>query len=170
MNRMLTIFGTVWTLAARIGNAFSWLPPTVARLTVGWIFFESGWGKLHNLAKVTEYFADLGLPAPAFQATLASTTELVCGTLLLLGLATRFAAVPLIITMIVALRTALWDQIDSLGSLFGLAEFLYIALLLWLATAGGGPFSLDYLIDKVLARREPRSNRQVLMRASSATA
>ena len=48
-----------------------------------------------NLKKVTDYFTQLGLPAPAFQAALTSTTEFVCGSLLLLGLCTRFAAVPL---------------------------------------------------------------------------
>ena len=154
MNRMRTLATKVWDLAPRIGNALSWLPPTVARLTVGWVFFQSGWGKLHDLAKVTDYFTELGLPAPAFQATLASTTEFVCGTLLLVGLATRFAAVPLMITMTVALRTALWSQIDSLGSLFGLAEFLYIALLLWLATSGAGPLSLDWLIEHARHRKE----------------
>src|SRR5215510_9574202 len=108
MNRMLGMVTKLWELAARIGNAFSWLPPTVARLTVGLVFFQSGWGKLHDLEKVTNYFTELGLPAPAFQAALASTTEFVCGTLLLVGLATRFAAVPLMITMCVAIRTALW--------------------------------------------------------------
>jgi len=166
MNSALAILAKPWDLAARIGNALSWLPPTVARLTVGLVFFQSGWGKLHDLTKVTDYFMELGLPAPAFQATLASTTEFVCGSLLLMGLATRFAAVPLMITMTVALRTALWSQIDSLGSLFGLAEFLYIALLLWLSTSGAGPLSLDWLIER--ARQRGMEPTALLHRASSA--
>jgi putative oxidoreductase len=168
MNRMLMTATKIWDLAPKIGKALSWLPPTVARLTVGLVFFQSGWGKLHDLEKVTNYFMELGLPAPAFQATLASTTEFVCGTLLLAGLATRFAAVPLMITMTVALRTALWAQIDSLGSLFGLAEFLYITLLLWLATSGAGPLSLDWLIERTRQRRE--SPTTLLRHASSAAA
>jgi putative oxidoreductase len=147
MNRMLNVAVNLWTLAARIGNALSWLSPSLARMTVGWVFFQSGWGKLHDLAKVTDYFVQLGLPAPAFQAQLTATTEFVCGSLLLLGLCTRFAVVPLTITMIVAIRTALWSQVDSLGALFGLAEFLYIALLLGLATNGGGPLSVDWLLE-----------------------
>jgi putative oxidoreductase len=163
MNRIIDLVAKLWTLTARVGAAFTWLPPTVARLTVGWIFFQSGWGKLHNLAQVTQYFTELGLPAPGFQATLASTTEFVCGTLLLLGLATRLAVVPLIITMIVALRTALWDQIDSLGSLFGLAEYLYITLLLWLGVAGPGPIAIDYLIE---SRHEHQPTTQLLARRS----
>ncbi len=131
-----------------------WLPPTVARFTVGTVFLHSGWGKLHDLEKVTGFFTELGLPAPAIQARLASTTELVCGGLLLLGLATRVAALPLIVVMAVAIRTALWDQVDGLASLVGLTEFAYIALLGWLATDGAGPLSLDRLL---LRLRGPRA-------------
>lgn len=153
MTRTLRLLGDLWDLATRTGHAFSWLSPTVARLTVGTVFFQSGWGKLHDLAKVTDYFTQLGLPAPAFQAGLTATTEFVCGSLLLLGLCTRFAVVPLIITMVVAIRTALWDQVDSLGSLFGIVEFLYITLLIWLGTAGPGPLSIDRLIERYREQR-----------------
>jgi len=140
-------------LVVRIGTALGWVSPTVARLAVGLVFFQSGWGKLHNLAKVTDFFVELGIPAPGFHAVLTSTTELVCGSLLLVGLGTRLAAMPLIITMVVAIRTALWSQVDSFGALFGLAEFLYIVLLLGLATNGGGPLSLDWLIEHRAERR-----------------
>ena len=153
MDRIGTLLTEGYALVKRIGTALNWLPPTVARFAVGWIFFQSGWGKLHDLGKVTDFFTQLGLPAPAFQAAFTSTTEFVCGSLLLMGLGTRVAAVPLIITMIVAIRTALWDQVDSLGALFGLTEFLYIALLLGLATNGAGPLSIDWLLEHLTARR-----------------
>jgi putative oxidoreductase len=149
MNRMLKIFNTLTGLAERCGNALQWLSPTITRLTLGLVFFQSGWGKLHDLAKVTDFFTGLGLPAPAFQATLASTTELVCGALLLAGLATRLAVVPLVITMCVAIRTALWDQVEGISSLVGLLEFSYIALLVWLATNGPGPLSIDWLLGRL---------------------
>jgi putative oxidoreductase len=153
MNHIGKLLMEGYALVKRIGAALNWLPPTLARFAVGWIFFQSGWGKLHDLGKVTDYFTQLGLPAPAFQAALTSTTEFVCGALLLLGLGTRLAAVPLIITMMVAIRTALWDQVDSLGALFGLAEFLYIALLVGLATNGAGPLSIDWLLEQRTGRR-----------------
>jgi len=168
MNRILELVAGLWDLAVRIGNALSWVSPTLARLTVGMVFFQSGWGKLHDLAKVTDYFTELGLPAPAFQATLASSTEFVCGSLLLLGLGTRLAAVPLIVTMVVAIRTALWSQVESLGSLFGLVEFLYITLLVWLGTAGAGPLSVDWLIERYREHRAP--NAMLSGRTSNATA
>jgi putative oxidoreductase len=153
MNRIGTLLVEGYALVKRIGTASNWLPLTVSRFAVGWIFFQSGWGKLHDLSKVTDFFTQLGLPAPAFQAAFTSTTEFVCGALLLLGLGTRLAAVPLIITMVVAIRTALWDQVDSLGALFGLAEFLYIVLLLGLATNGAGPLSIDWLLEHRAERR-----------------
>jgi putative oxidoreductase len=147
-----TPFRAANDLAERIARSLAWLSPTLARLTVGLVFFDSGWGKLHDLAKVTDYFTQLGLPMPAFQARLASTSEFVCGGLLLLGLATRFAVVPLVITMCVAIRTALWDQVDGLSSLVALTEFAYVALLVWLGTDGPGPLSLDRLLARVFAR------------------
>jgi len=146
MNRISTVVVWAADAAERIGSTLRFLSPAIARLTVGLVFLESGWGKLHALDQVTGYFTELGLPAPAFQARLASSTEFLCGGLLLLGLATRFAAVPLIITMAVAIRTALWEQVDGLSSLVGLLEFSYVALLFWLATDGGGPLSLDRLL------------------------
>jgi putative oxidoreductase len=146
MDRVVVLLTALDRLAERVGNGLSWLSPTLARLTVGLVFLQSGWGKLHDLEKVTGYFTELGLAAPAFQARLASTTEFVCGGLLLVGLATRFAAVPLIIVMCVAVRTALWEQVDGVASLVGLLEFSYIVLLVWLGTNGAGPLSLDRLI------------------------
>lgn len=152
MHRITTVFIAVIGLAERVGRAFAWASPALARLTVGLVFFWSGWGKLHGLDKVTEYFTELGIPNPAFQARLASTAEFACGGLLLAGLATRFAVVPLIITMMVAIRTALWDQVDGLTSLVSLSEFAYIALLVWLGTNGPGPLSLDRLIARANGR------------------
>src|ERR1700744_705982 len=38
------------------------------RLYWGWQFAQTGWGKLHNLARITEFFRSLGIPFPAFNA------------------------------------------------------------------------------------------------------
>jgi len=148
MNGILALGRAAFGLADRVGDALGWLSPTIARLTVGLVFFQSGWGKLNDLEKVTGFFTQLGIPHPLFQARLASTAEFVCGGLLLLGLATRFAVVPLIVTMCVAIRTAQWENVDGIGSLVGLLEFSYLALLIWLGTDGPGPLSLDRLIAR----------------------
>ena len=140
--------------ASGVERRLGWLPPTLARVTVGWIFVQSGWGKLHHLDQVVKFFAELGIPAPQIQAPFAAGTELVCGSLLLAGLATRIAALPLVGVMTVALSTALADRINELSDLFALAEFCYVALLLGLAIFGPGPLSLDALVARRLQRSE----------------
>jgi putative oxidoreductase len=136
----------------------SFVGPLLARFTIGVAFMESGWGKVNNLEKVTAFFTELGIPAPAFQATFVSWVELVCGTLVFIGLATRLAAVPLICTMIVALITAKAEDIGSVGDLVGLIEFTYIALLAWLVVAGPGWLSLDHLMARRAASSAPGSS------------
>jgi len=146
--RLLMMRPLVLSIAARL----AWLPPTLARVIVGWVFLLSGWGKLHNLEQVTEFFASIGIPAPGIQAPFASATELVCGALLLVGLGTRLASVPLMVVMAVAIATARIEELTSAGALFGFVEFTYMALLLWIAVAGPGPLSLDYLLLRRSAR------------------
>jgi putative oxidoreductase len=141
-------------LILRVSASLRWLPPTVARLTLGWIFLQSGWGKLNDLPKVIGFFRELGIPAPQIQARLAAGTELLCGALMLLGLLTRLASLPLIGVMLVAILTAQKANIHELSDLFGMAEYLYIVLCLWLGAFGAGPLSLDAFIAKRLEREE----------------
>jgi putative oxidoreductase len=130
----------------RAANALSWVPQTVARLALGWVFVESGRGKLHDLPKVVEYFGTLGIPAPQLQAPLVAGLELLGGLLVLAGLFTRLVAVPLAITMVVALLTARRADIASAGDLYGTVEFLYLLGLGYLAAFGAGVLSLDELL------------------------
>lgn len=139
---------------------FSWLPPLFARLVVGWVFMWSGWTKLHNLYPsgtpgTQDYFQgmilnfkDWGIPHPEIMAPFVSGVEFFGGLLLLLGLFTRIAASPLVIVMIVAIVSAKWDQVDSIETLAGFEEAAYMALFGWLAVAGPGPLSLDYLLQR----------------------
>jgi putative oxidoreductase len=131
---------------------FACLPPLLARVTVGWVFVESGWGKLHHLDKVTAFFTDLGLPAPGFQAHLVATTEFAGGLLLLAGLFTRIAAVPLTLIMFVAIATAKKDELHGFSDLIGFSEYLYMVLLVWLIVAGPGLIALDALLARRLKR------------------
>jgi putative oxidoreductase len=145
---MSAFVSRIHRLAENVGERLRWLPPSAARLTLGWVFLESGWGKLHDLDKVIDYFTSLGIPAPRFQAPLVAAVEFGCGGLVLAGLATRLAAVPLIAVMLVALSTALRERIESLSDVFGLAEFCYVILLLGLIVHGPGPLSLDALLGR----------------------
>jgi putative oxidoreductase len=146
-------------LILRVSSSLQWLPPTLARLTLGWVFLESGWGKLHNLPKVVEFFRSLGIPAPEVQAPFAASMEFLCGALLLVGLCTRLASIPIIVIMLVALKTAKAGDIHELSDLFGTAEYLYILLAMWLGAFGAGPLSLDAVIAKRLDRAGPAAAR-----------
>jgi putative oxidoreductase len=133
--------------------------PLLARITVGVAFVESGWGKVHNLETVGAYFAELGIPAPQLQATFVSIVELICGSLVLIGLGARLAAVPLIGTMVVALLTARASDIAGLSDLIGTIELCYAVLLAWIALAGAGAFSLDHVIARRSLGSSPAPSR-----------
>lgn len=146
------MIGTLISLRAfvvRVAGSLSWVPQTVARLALGWVFVQSGWGKLHDLPKVVEYFGSLGIPAPQLQAPFVATVELLGGLLILGGLFTRFVSVPLAFTMVVALLTARRGDLASAGDLYGTVEFLYLLGFGYLAAFGAGILSLD----EILVRR-----------------
>jgi putative oxidoreductase len=130
-----------------------WLGPLLGRLAVAVVFIGTGWGKLHGLDKVTEFFTDLHLPAPHFQATLVATTEFVGGLFILVGLFTRLAAAPLAFTMVIAILTAKRGDIEGITSLFGFEEFTYMMIFLWLAISGPGALSIDRWLAKRLEKR-----------------
>jgi putative oxidoreductase len=127
----------------KIASSFYDFAPLLARIVVGYIFIESGWGKLHHLENVVGFFRELGIPAPELQAPFVAGVELVGGVLILFGLLTRISAVPLVGTMVVAIITAKKEDISSLSDLFATSEFLYIVLFVWLIVAGAGKYSLD---------------------------
>jgi putative oxidoreductase len=121
----------------------------LGRLGVGLLFLSTGWGKVHSLAKVTSFFQSLGIPAPGLNAIVVSFSELVCGTALVLGVLTRLATIPLIVSMIVAILTAKRADLHGLFDLVGFDEFTYLVVLAMLAVLGPGSWS----VDRVLAKR-----------------
>jgi len=139
-----------------VAQYLAWLGPLFARITVGWVFLLSGWGKLHNLPQVTENFIGWGIPFPHFFTPLTSGIEFFGGLFLLLGLFTRISAGALGVTMIVAIKSAKWADVDSLETFLGFDETEYLALFLWLAIAGAGSVSLDYLLQGWYDRRGSR--------------
>jgi putative oxidoreductase len=137
----------------RIAGHLTWLAPLFARITVGWVFLLSGWGKLHALPQVTENFVGWGIPAPHLLAAFVSGVEFFGGLFLLIGLLTRISAGALGITMIVAIRSAKWADVDSLETLLGFDETEYLALFLWLAIAGAGALSVDHWLEGWFGRQ-----------------
>ena len=90
-------------------------------------------------------------------APFVSGVEFVGGIFLLVGLLTRISAGALGVTMLVAIRSAKWSQMDSLESLLGFDEFEYLALFLWLAIAGAGAVSVDWFLQRRLAPSTDRA-------------
>ena len=83
------------SLASKLQSPFL----LAVRLYWGWQFAQSGWGKLHHLDKVTDFFTSLNLPLPGVTATFFSGLELVGGVLLILGLGSRLIALVLTVNM-----------------------------------------------------------------------
>jgi putative oxidoreductase len=137
----------------RTADRVSFLGPTLARLTVGLVFIGTGWGKLHSLPDVTDFFTSLHIPAPGFNARLTAATEFFGGLAILLGIGTRVFALPLGFTMVIAILTAKRGDITGLTALVGFEEWSYLVFFIWLALAGAGPLSVDALIDRVRRRR-----------------
>ncbi len=148
-----------------LSHRLDFLPPLLARVVIGVVFVKSGWGKLHNLDQVVAYFTSLGIPAPEVQAPFVACTELACGLLVLVGLATRLAALPLIGTMVVAIATALWPDIEGVNGLFGTSEFLYIVLLVGLVIRGSGWLGVDALVARRIDAADPSAQRRAPARA-----
>lgn len=131
-----------------VARYLMWLAPLFARIVVGWVFLWSGWGKLNSLPQVTDNFIGWGIPFPHILTPLTSGIEFFGGLFLLLGLYTRISAGALAVTMIVAIKAAKWADVDSLETLLGFDETEYLALFLWLAIAGPGVVSFDYLLQR----------------------
>src|SRR5678815_950910 len=156
---MLTTITNLLARLRAVGDKLNFIGPTLARLTVGLIFIGTGWGKLHSLGDVTDFFTSLHIPAPGFNARLTAATEFFGGLLVLVGLGTRLASLPLAFTMVIAILTAKRPDIDGLTTLVGFDEWTYLVLFLWLAVAGAGPLSLDNVVTRWWRRRQESSPR-----------
>jgi putative oxidoreductase len=124
------------------------------RLFVGYFFFETGWGKIHNLDTFAERFAGWGIPFPHFNAVLSAYTELLGGGLIVVGLLTRIVAIPLIINMLVAIVSVKLASVSGLNDFVELDEPLYLLSFFWLMIAGPGVVSLDALVARAAGIRD----------------
>jgi putative oxidoreductase len=128
-----------------------WIAQLLVRLFVGYFFVETGWGKLHNLEGFAQRFAGWGIPYPHFNAALSAYTELVGGLLIVFGMATRLATIPMIINMTVAILAVNLKRVSSLDDFVELDEPLYALTFLWLLLSGPGWVSVDYLARRAFS-------------------
>ena len=132
----------------RVLTQSQWIPQLLVRSFIGYFFFETGWAKIGNLDAMMERFTGWGIPWPAFNATLSAYTELVGGGLIVLGLATRLAAIPLCLNMIVAILVVNLRNVTEFDEFFELSEPLYALVFLWLLFSGPGRASVDHFLAK----------------------
>lgn len=118
------------------------------RILVGWVFLSEGIQKfLFPAALGAGRFAKIGIPAPQTMAPFVGVVEIVCGVLVLIGLFTRLATVPLLIDILVALtstKIALLAKNGVWATLHEARTDVSMLLgLVFLLIVGGGAFSMD---------------------------
>jgi putative oxidoreductase len=131
------------------------------RLYWGWQFAQTGWGKLHNIGKITGFFASLNIPFPSVSAHFISGLELIGGILLILGLGSRFISLLLACNMFVAYWTADHEALTSIFSdpdkFTAASPYTFLFASLMILIFGAGLFSLDELLARRLSRKNPGS-------------
>jgi putative oxidoreductase len=145
----------LFNLYARFASLVSYLQSPfllLVRLYWGWQLVVSGWGKLHNLDKVTHFFATLNIPFPAATAHFVASLEFVGGILLILGLGSRLIGLVLSLNMLVAYwtadREALFSIISDPGKFYAADPYTFLFASAMILIFGAGLFSVDALLAK----------------------
>ncbi|HEX4200111.1 MAG TPA: DoxX family protein [Chthoniobacterales bacterium] len=119
--------------------------------------FKIGRAKLEHIDTVIGYFTKLGIPYPDINAWVVGATECFGGILILAGLASRLAAIPVTIAMAVAYW--LGDQ-DAVLNIWGhpdkfvkAAPFPFFLAALIILCFGPGWFSLDAILGRLFRRK-----------------
>ena len=148
-----SIFGRGYEFLRRAANSLQSPFLVAVRLYWGWQFMQSGWGKLHNLAGVTDFFTSLGLPAPHFTAIAISNLELFGGALLALGLGSRLIGLVLTGNMFMAYvtadRPALLSIFSDPGKFYNADPFTFLLASLLVLVFGPGFFSVDRILQAI---------------------
>ena len=124
----------------------------IIRLMVGVVFLSEGVQKLLFAEKLgVGRFAKIGLPSPEFLGPFVGSCEVICGALVLVGLLTRLAAIPLLCIMLVAMATTKADILAGEGfwAMMHASRTDWAMLLgsLFLLIRGGGRWSIDRKIS-----------------------
>ena len=129
------------------------------RLYWGFQFVQDGWGKLTHLAKVTEFFSSLGLPAPWLAALMVALVELCGGTLFALGIASRLTSLVLFVNMTIAYLSVPDDRVNFSHILskpddfYGASPYTYWFAALLILILGPGLFAVDWLLQRRFGMR-----------------
>src|SRR5579864_4926512 len=128
------------------------------RLYWGIQLMQSGWGKLHHLDKVTDFFTSLSLPMPHQMAIFISCVEFFGGLCFALGLLSRVTSLVLTINMVMAYVTADREALFSIFSdpdKFAKADpYVFLVASVIILLFGPGVISLDGLTNRFLGKSE----------------
>ena len=131
----------------------------VIRLYWGWQFAQTGWGKLHNIDGVTEFFTSLNIPFPHVNAIFVANLEFFGGLVLIAGIATRLLGLVLSVNLFVAYVTADREALHSIFSdpakFYNADPFTFLFASLIVLIFGAGFFSLDQVIARSIKRKQP---------------
>ena len=130
----------------------------LVRVLVGWVFASEGIQKfLFPAALGVGRFAKIGIPAPQYSAPFVGVVETVCGLLLIVGLFTSLAAIPLLIDITVAIATTKIPMLLHQGFWAAMHEartdFCMLLGLIAIMLLGAGRFSIDEWRRKTRADR-----------------
>jgi len=117
------------------------------RFSIASVFWNSGLVKIQSWLPTVALFANeyrVPLLPPELAATLATAVELTCPVLLVFGLATRLATLPLL-GMTFVIQTFVYPDL-------WLTHLTWATILLFILTRGPGAISLDHLIGKALSQ------------------
>ena len=147
---LLDRLGAAYAFFVRMASSLQSPFLLLVRLYWGWQFTQTGWGKLHHLPKVTQFFASLNIPLPAFSAALVSSMELAGGILLIVGLASRITGLLLAFDMLVAYlasdRAALQSIFSDPGKFYNADPYTFLFASLLILIFGPGRFAIDFLL------------------------
>jgi putative oxidoreductase len=122
------------------------------RLYWGYQLIQSGWGKLHHLDKVTEFFTSLNLPMPAQTAVAISCLEFFGGIFLAIGLLSRLTSLALTINLIVAYitadREALFSVFSDPDKFYAAAPYTFLVASVIVLLFGPGKFAVDTALNR----------------------
>jgi len=155
------------TIVFQIRKLYAWAVRVASTLQSPMLLFvrvywglqlaQNGWGKLHNLGHVSEFFSSLGLPAPGYTAVFISSVEFVGGILLVFGLFSRFVGLVLTIDMTMAYilgdREALLSIFSDPDKFTAAAPYTILFAALLILIFGPGKYALDTLLLRRLPYR-----------------
>ena len=126
------------------------------RLYWGWQLIQSGWGKLHHLLNVTDFFTSLGLPLPAQMAVFISCLEFFGGIFLAVGFLSRLTSLALTINLIAAYiiadREALFSMFSDPDKFYAAAPYTFLVASLIILLFGPGKLSVDALLQHLFGK------------------